>query len=88
MSQASEKSISKGLFQFAIGIVGIWFMIVYVCPMLLANIPPLARYAQVAKDNDIVPSMLYYTDVPVSVDAENNNRNTVRFMPKKEQNKE
>ncbi len=82
MDTAPKKSFAKGLFQLIATLVGIWFVIWQVTPVLVDNIPALKRYGQVAEDNNIMPSMLYYTDVPVSLDAENNNRNTVRFMPK------
>ncbi len=70
-----------GWCKLAIGVFCIWFVIWQVTPILVAAIPALAHYGQVAKDNDIMPGVLYYTDVPVSVEAEQNNRDTVRFLP-------
>ncbi len=59
----------------------IWVMIWKVTPILVDNIPALALYGKVAEENDIMPSALYYNDVPVTMDAERNNRDTIRFLP-------
>ncbi len=59
-----------------------WFIIWQVTPVLVANIPALAHYGKVAEENDIRPGALYYNDVPVSMEAEQNNRDTVRFLPR------
>ncbi len=59
----------------------IWFIIWKVTPVLVDNIPALAHYGKVAEENDIMPSALYYNDVPVTMDAERNNRDTIRFLP-------
>ena len=76
-----EKKFSRGLLQLIAICFGMWFLIWQVTPILVDNIPALARYGQVAKDNDIMPGVLYYTDVPVTPDAEANNRDTVKFLP-------
>ncbi len=60
----------------------IWFIIWKVTPILVENIPALAHYGKVAEENDIMPSALYYNDVPVTMDAERNNRDTIRFLPR------
>ncbi len=59
----------------------LWLLIWQVTPILVENIPALAHYGKVAKENDIMPGVLYYNDVPVTVDSERNNRDTVRFLP-------
>ncbi len=79
MENAPQKSFTKGLCQLCAIAFGIWFMIWQVTPVLVRNIPALAHYGQVAKDNDIMPGVLYYNDVPITVDAEIHTRNAVRF---------
>ncbi len=76
-----EKSFSRGLAQLAAICFGMWFLIWQVTPVLVDNIPALAHYGQVAKDNNIMPGVLYYNDVPVTVEAERNNRDTIKFLP-------
>ncbi len=58
-----------------------WAIIWKLTPILVDNIPALALYGKVAEENDIMPSALYYNDVPVTMEAERNNRDTVRFLP-------
>lgn len=59
----------------------IWALLWKGTPILVAMCPPLAHYGEVALENNIIPGALYYTDVPVSQEAERNNRDTVRFLP-------
>ncbi len=77
----TQKPFLLGLIQLCASCIGIWFVIWHVTPILVDNIPALAHYGKVAKDNDIVPSALYYNDVPVTVEAERNNRDTIKFLP-------
>ncbi len=58
-----------------------WAIIWKFTPILVDNIPALAHYGRVAEENNIMPSALYYNDVPVTMEAERNNRDTVRFLP-------
>lgn len=59
-----------------------WLFLWVLTPIIVAHCPPLARYGEVAQEYNITPGALYYTDVPVSADAERNNRDTVRFLPR------
>ncbi len=77
----AQKKLSTGLMQLFALCFGIWFIIWKVTPVLVDAIPALAHYGQVAKDNDIMPGVLYYNDVPVTVEAERNNRDTIKFLP-------
>lgn len=60
----------------------IWAVLWGLTPLLVARIPALAHYGDVALEHNIQPGALYYTDVPVSGAAEQNNRDTVRFLPR------
>ncbi len=92
MENAPQKSFRKGLLQLIAISFGIWFLIWQVTPILVRNFPALAHYGKVAKDNDIMPGVLYYNDVPITVDAEIHTRNAVRFsntpVPSKEKDEE
>lgn len=59
----------------------IWAVLWGLTPVLVAHMPALAKYGEVALEHNIQPGALYYTDVPVSAAAERNNRDTVRFLP-------
>ncbi len=76
-----QKSLARGLMQLIGVCFGIWLIIWHLTPILVDNIPALAHYGQVAKDNDIMTGALYYNDVPVTMDAERNNRDTIKFLP-------
>lgn len=76
-----QKSMLSRVVRLACGIAAIWFFFWVATPFIVAHCPPLARYGAVAQENDIQPGALYYNDVPVTVDAERNNRDTVRFLP-------
>ena len=65
----------------ALWLLVIWAVLWGLTPVLVAHIPALAKYGDVALEHNIQPGALYYTDVPVSADAEQNNRDTVRFLP-------
>ncbi len=77
--------MQKNKFIAVIQLVGtlffFWLIIWKLTPILVDNIPAMAHYGKVAEENDIMPSALYYNDVPVTMEAERNNRDTVRFLP-------
>ena len=63
-------------------LLAIWLFLWVLTPIIVAHWPAMARYGEVAQEYNITPGALYYTDVPVSADAERNNRDTVRFLPR------
>lgn len=67
--------------RLAAGLLIIWAVIWKGTPILVSLCPPLAHYGKVALENNIIPGALYYTDVPVAHEAEQSNRDTVRFLP-------
>ncbi len=81
MSDIKRKHLGKGLLQLFSTLFAIWFLIWQVTPVLVDNIPALAHFGKVAEENDIMPGMLFYNDVPVTADAAISNSNTVRFLP-------
>ena len=74
-------SLPRRLLHLAAGLFAIWLFLWVLTPIIVSHIPALARYGDVALENNIQPGALYYTDVPVSAEAEQNNRDTVRFLP-------
>lgn len=72
----------RKLSRLGLGLWLIWFFLWVLTPVVVAHCPPLARYGDAALENDIQPGALYYTDVPVSAEAERNSRDTVRFLPR------
>ena len=75
-------SFLRRLLRLAACLLAIWLFLWVLTPIIVARIPALAHYGDVALENDIQPGALYYTDVPVTPDAERNNRDTVRFLPR------
>ena len=76
------ESLPRKLLRLAACLFAIWFFLWVFTPFIVPHIPALARYGDVALENNIQPGALYYTDVPVSAEAEQNNRDTVRFLPR------
>lgn len=74
--------IFPALLRLGACLLGIWLFLWVLTPIIVAHCPALARYGEVAQEHNISPGALYYTDVPVSADAERNNRDTVRFLPR------
>lgn len=78
---AMPTSLPRRLLRLAACLFGIWLFLWVLTPIIVSHIPALAYYGEVALENNIQPGALYYTDVPVTADAEQNNRDTVRFLP-------
>lgn len=76
-----KKTMFIQMLRLFCGLFIIWLLLWKGTPILVANCPALAHYGKVALENNIIPGALYYTDVPVSQEAEQNNRDTVRFLP-------
>ncbi|MDE7065968.1 MAG: hypothetical protein K2O70_10985 [Desulfovibrionaceae bacterium] len=76
-----QQSVLPRLARLACGIAAIWLFFWVITPIIVRHCPPLAHYGAVAQENDIQPGAMYYNDVPVTVEAERNNRDTVRFLP-------
>lgn len=76
-----KKPMFIQILRLFLGLFIIWVVIWKGTPILVAYCPALAHYGKVALENNIIPGALYYTDVPVSQEAEQNNRDTVRFLP-------
>lgn len=74
-------SLARKLLRLGLGLSLIWFFLWVLTPAIVARCPNLARYGAVALEYDIQPGALYYTDVPVSAEAERNNRDALRFPP-------
>lgn len=81
MVHTMQKHIFIRVLRLAGALFIIWLLLWKGTPILVAHCPNLAHYGAVALENDIIPGALYYTDVPVSPEAERNNRDTVRFLP-------
>lgn len=76
-----KKNMFVQVARLAGGLFIIWALLWKGTPILVAHCPALAHYGKVALENNIIPGALYYTDVPVSQESEQNNRDTVRFLP-------
>jgi hypothetical protein len=54
--------------------------IVYgLAPLLLNSFAPLRAYDQIVRETDIIPGVLFYSEVPQTRDAEMNNRDSIRY---------
>lgn len=76
-----KTSLWRRLARLGLCVFAAWVFFWVLTPLIVAHCPPLARYGKLCDDNDITPGALYYSDVPVTVDAEQNNRDTVRYLP-------
>lgn len=73
-------SVTKRLVRFGIALALLWFVIYVLAPVPVSRLGPMRDYARIVDKVGVQPGALYYSDVPVTVDAEINNRSTVRYF--------
>ncbi|MDL2285581.1 hypothetical protein LJB93_02410 [Desulfovibrio sp. OttesenSCG-928-F07] len=84
-AEQQQTDLPRRLARFVLAVTILMFTVYVLAPLPIKYIPAMAHYAKGVDLNDINTGSLFYTDVPVSVMAEQNSRNTVRFyyqMPK------
>ncbi len=69
----------RGYIQLISISVALWFFIWHVTPVIVANVPLIAQFGDIAEEYGITPSALYYTDVHLVVEAERRTRDAVRY---------
>lgn len=80
-------SLAKRLIRLGLAL-GFLVLLVYLTPFIIHSIPPLREYARVVDETGIMPGVLFYTDVPQTVDGEFNNRDAIRFRVEPGQERE
>ena len=70
-----------------LALAGLFFWVLYlVTPTFIESFPPLREYAQAVEEVGVSPGVLFYTDVPVSIEAQRSNRDAIRFFVKEKRN--
>ena len=73
------------LLRLALALACLWFVMYVLAPLPVEHFEPMRTFARAARENDITPGSLYYTDVPVSTQAEMSNRDTIRYFYEKKE---
>lgn len=72
-----EKNM-RGLIKLALWIIGLWFFFAVFTPMVEPLIPAWHKYNQLQEAQNHDSGALYYTNVPVTSDAEAHLRQAVK----------
>ena len=80
MSTSAQPGIKQRLFRLLIGLLILCGIIFMLAPLPIEHFGPMNHYVKHAEQNDIHPGALYYSDVPSTVEAEFNSRDTVRYF--------
>jgi hypothetical protein len=75
-------SPASRLMRLAACMAFIWFFFWVFTPFLVGRWSALERYGAVQEEHNIRSGALYYTDVPVTAQAERDIRDTIRFLPR------
>ena len=78
---------AKGFFKLGLAAGIFWVLMSYVCPAIIAAIPAFKEYADKAEEHNIHTGALFYNDVAQTAEGELHIRNSIRFMPGKNQPK-
>ncbi len=70
--------MGKKILRLVCCIAGLWFFFAVVTPWFYDRSPAWQRYYQVQEENDLHSGAVYYSDVPVTLDAELHVRESVR----------
>lgn len=75
----------KGLFQLSLAACFIWLFMMYIGPALINAVPIWKQLGEEADRLNIHLASYFYTEVPISGEAEMHMRSTIRFQPGKQQ---
>ncbi len=83
MSFRSEREIKslplpRRFFRLFLALAALWLIVAVLAPWPLEHIPIFHAWSERAESLNLHPGSLYYTDLPVSGDAERNSRRAVR----------
>ena len=76
-------TIAFNYLKLASGVFVIWAYFWMVHPVIIQYMPNFANYLDLVQKNNMDPTALYYNDVPITKEAEMNNRDAVRFTAPK-----
>ena len=74
-----QSSLLARLARLGLGLLILWVVVYVLAPLPVEHFGPMQTFAKAARENNIHPGAVYYTDVPDSTAAEMHNRATVRF---------
>ena len=74
----------KGFLQLGLAALFIWVFMVYIGPAVINAIPAWKQLGEEADRLNITLSSYFYTEVPISGEAEMHMRSTIRFQPGKQ----
>ena len=81
-----KKTIILNYLKLALGVLVIWTYFWMAHPVFIQYMPNFANYLNVVHKYNMDPTALYYNDVPMTKEAELNNRDAVRFASSKKNN--
>lgn len=73
-----QQSLPKRLSKLGIGLAVLYVIVYVLAPLPIEHFGPMRQYVRGAEALGISPGSLYYTDVPVTADAEAFTRRAVR----------
>ena len=76
----SLPDLAGRLLRLGLALACLWFIVYVLAPLPVERFEPMRVFARAAQENNIAPGSLYYTDVPVSTQAEMSNRDTIRYF--------
>lgn len=83
-----DAPLKTRLLRLAVALGLFWLVVFVLAPLPIKYFEPMRKYAEVVDRTGIVPGVLFYNDVPQSLDAEINNRDAIRFFSHKNDAKE
>ncbi len=73
-------TLAGRLLRLCIALALLWLVVYVLAPLPVEHFEPMRVFSRAAGENNITPGSLYYTDVPVSTEAEMSNRDTIRYF--------
>ncbi|MDL2314120.1 hypothetical protein LJC36_03970 [Desulfovibrio sp. OttesenSCG-928-C14] len=73
-------SLPRRLLRLGIGLLALYLIIFVLAPLPIKYFPPMRHYSEQADKYNIHPGALYYSDVPITPEAERNNRDAVHYF--------
>ncbi len=80
----ADAPLKKRLLRLAVAAALFWLIVFVLAPLPVKHFGPMRSYAEVVDKTGIAPGLLFYNDVPQTLDAEINNRDAIRFFANKE----
>lgn len=76
-----HRPTAKGFIKLGLAVLGLWFFVFYAGPAIINTVPGWKQLADAADRNDINTGAIFYTDIPLSHEAELYINSSLRFSP-------